>query len=794
METSDHDQKQFFRLIKSQRNVKQNFTAKIKYDNRTWEGEEVGEGFATYFEELARPKEDPSFDEAHRLSTELKVNLLEEIKLNDHYQSPPIIHTDENVILKAIASLKNRKAADKFSITAEHLKHASKSIAGPITSIVNKIQTSCTVPPMFKSGVVTPILKKGKIMFNPDHYRRITVTPITSKLLEKVVNPSILIPLSIKKSLMQRGFCQGSSSANAAFLLTEAIANAADNNDPLYVTMLDASKAFDVVNHAALMESLHDLDVVGNHWLLMKDWYHGMSSQVKWNGTLSRLIKEGQGLRQGGGLSAGQYVTYTNKALINLEESDLGYRIGTEYVGCPTCADDTALVHSNAIDMQIAINRCHQFSTRQRFGFSVTKTKILVYDERTKAIPDRSIWNLNKRPLEAVTKQEHLGIIRNSSNIRFSMCDERIQDGRRAAYSLFGAGFHGLNGLNPKTSVRIWKTFVVPRLIHGLEVLVYDEKQVEKIETYQRTTMKQLQHLPPCCSNSVTYLLAGITPIIAELEKRTLTTFVRFIKDKNSAEFHVIRRQLAIKDLTSKSWTTHVRKLLQKFNLPSAFELLITTPTKDKWKAIVKEAVKNFYLDILVKEAMLQSSAKYINFNTCRLTAAHNIWGTVKPSARDVTRAMVKAKLLSGTYNLEGKRALFKKAGNAGLCPLCRDAIESREHFLVICSSLDEARAPYLNSLRITLERNHSKLAVSAIFRSPKLLTRTILDPSYCVHGEESLEEAEHLTRRLVFALHVQRTALIAPALADNPVTRTSAANPADPGVPPRRGESSSKR
>ena len=127
----------------------------------------------------------------------------------------------------------------------------------------------------------------------------------------------------------------------------------ADTGIPLYVTMLDASKACDVVSHAALMEALDDLEVASHHWLLMKNWYDGMNSEIKWGGQLSRQIAEGQGLRQGGGLSAGQYVTYTNKSLLNLEKASLGYNIGVQFVGCPTCADDTALVHRNIIDMQV---------------------------------------------------------------------------------------------------------------------------------------------------------------------------------------------------------------------------------------------------------------------------------------------------------------------------------------------------------------------------------------------------------------------------------------------------------
>jgi len=49
------------------------------------------------------------------------------------------------------------------------------------------------------------------------------------------------------------------------------------------------------------------------------------------------------------------------------------------------------------------------------------------------------------------------------------MIENIIQCGRRVVYSLFKAGMHGLNGLNPATSVKLWVTYVIPAVIHSLE-------------------------------------------------------------------------------------------------------------------------------------------------------------------------------------------------------------------------------------------------------------------------------------------------------------------------------------
>ena len=61
-----------------------------------------------------------------------------------------------------------------------------------------------------------------------------------------------------------------------------------------------------------------------------------------------------------------------------------------------------------------------------------------------------SVWKLNEDKIDVVKEQEHLGIVCESNTLEQSMAEMRLQAGRGAACSLFGAGFHGLNGLIPK--------------------------------------------------------------------------------------------------------------------------------------------------------------------------------------------------------------------------------------------------------------------------------------------------------------------------------------------------------
>ena len=113
-----------------------------------------------------------------------------------------------------------------------------------------------------------------------------------------------------------------------------------------------------------------------------------------------------------------------------------------------------------------------------------------------------------------------------------------------------------------------------------------------------------------------------------------LITFVRLIRDPTTAEYNIIKRQVVIKDINSKSWTVDIRKLLHKFNLPSCHDLLRNTPKKEAWQYEVKKAVSGYYSVKLKKELEKQSSTRYINPCACSLSKPHNIWSTAGSSKR----------------------------------------------------------------------------------------------------------------------------------------------------------------
>ena len=135
---------------------------------------------------------------------------------------PEPISTKE--VQDAISSLNSKKAADEFGLSAEYLKHFGKVLIVEITAIFNQILQSKTGPDAFKSGILTPVLKKSKDPTVLDNYRGITVTQITSKLFESVLLPKL--SETFEQSPLQFGFTKGLSLVMAALIVSDARAEA----------------------------------------------------------------------------------------------------------------------------------------------------------------------------------------------------------------------------------------------------------------------------------------------------------------------------------------------------------------------------------------------------------------------------------------------------------------------------------------------------------------------------------------------------------------------------------------
>ena len=212
--------------------------------------------------------------------------------------------------------------------------------------------------------------------------------------------------------------------------------------------------------------------------------------------------------------------------------------------------------------------------------------------------------------------------------------------------------------------------------------------------------MKQLQGLPNKTSDTAALALMGTLPISVCIEKNILSLFGRVVRDRNSIEHELATRQLAVRSITEKSWFSSVRMVLNAYDLPSAYDLIENPPSKEQWKKTVKSKVHQAIENQWRTDIESKSSLKYLHPEAVKIGKVHQMYAAVRNNIRDVRRAEIKARLLTGTYTLQSNRAKFNQYNVSPICQLCNKDIETREHFLTCCETLQNIRSVYHSKIR----------------------------------------------------------------------------------------------
>ena len=769
MEADSSDKKRFFSLVNRQRKEGRQALSQLYVDDRHLTTEEaIREGWASYFEKLATPADNHTYDDNFKQQVDLDFNLICDIcsKLQDGL--PEISCETVSGIIK---TLKNNKAYDGTGISAEHLKYGGRSVSFFIAEVLNSVFRYGKVPQMFKMGYITPIYKKqGKPLYDPNSYRRITITSLIGKVLEKYLLDTAFAELEALQNPLQKGFTKGTSATVAALLFTEAIAEAKDTNTPLYTACIDATKAFDVVWHKSLLRKLYTSGITGTSWNILQDSYHAMSSVVNWCGRPSKSFVEEQGVRQGGIISPTSYKIHINPLLDLMQNSKIGLSIGNVYCGVPTVADDLLFLSRSIIDLQAMLSTQGYFAGLERYLISDSKTKVFIVNSPVDTVTwnQSQIFSINGNPIEVVNECTHLGIKRDSISRsgHSTTVDDRIASARGCAYSLMGAGLHGENGGNPRVSLSLWSAYVLPRLIYGLDVLKLSKSEIQKLNQFHKKILKQIMHLQERTADSAVYLLSGQLPLVADLHKRVLGTLGSVLRS-SSIEREIAERQILIKDHKSKSWFVYVNSILSQYSLPSTLDLLNSELTKASWKQTIDEHINTYWVNKIKLEASDKSSLRFLNTENYEIGEVHCVWKNAGFNPMAIKKAGIKARLMTGTYVLQSVRAKFNQYNVDPTCLLCGENPEDHEHFLLRCRSLAESRDSFIETIKSVLSQYLGDEVQQCICRDSELLVALILDCTAVelnlreTQREDFLSKFESVARGLCYALHCKRTRLL---------------------------------
>jgi hypothetical protein len=108
---------------------------------------------------------------------------------------------------------------------------------------------------------------------------------------------------------------------------------------------------------------------------------------------------------------------------------------------------------------------------------------------------------MDTEEIKQTTETKHLGIKRNSKNN--IDIEDRIKLARRTIYALLGPGLHAKRRMSPVVAYKLWKTYVIPRALYGIEVMNHTASDIIQLEKLQRKIYRQIQGLPDRVANVV---------------------------------------------------------------------------------------------------------------------------------------------------------------------------------------------------------------------------------------------------------------------------------------------------
>ena len=162
-----------------------------------------------------------------------------------------------SLIVKTLQGLRASKASGLDNISPRMLNDTAVVVAKPLTRIVNKSLSQGTVPSEWKCAKITPLYKKG-ISTDMDDYRPISVLPVVSKVLERVVHHPLHSFLNECKLLspFQCGFRRNHSTEFAAIAFSDYVRRGMDLGLLTGAVFIDLREAFDSVDHEILISKV----------------------------------------------------------------------------------------------------------------------------------------------------------------------------------------------------------------------------------------------------------------------------------------------------------------------------------------------------------------------------------------------------------------------------------------------------------------------------------------------------------------------------------------------------------
>ena len=375
-------------------------------DENVFDPKQTANMFKDFFSSLADklvsklPKPSNKYGERYVSSYYENLNIGSSFDLNT---------VEEESVKKILKDLKPSKAPGIDNITGRFLKDGANILALPIAQLCNLSISLSSFPKLCKTAKVKPLFKKGH-KTDPQNYRPISLLPIISKIIERVVHDQTNMFLTQNKILhkYQSGFRSNHSTNECLSYLNDKILKGFDEGLLTGMILIDLQKAFDTIDHGVLFKKMKYLGFTNKTISWFRSYLKDRSFKVSIENVFSDSGSQLCGVPQGSILGPLLFLLYINDMPQSVKCDLFLY------------ADDSCLVfqHKNVKEIEKQLNEdfanlCDWFVENKlsiHFGEDKTKSILFATKMKVKKVDKLDITYKNIK-IKQHSKVSYLGCI-----------------------------------------------------------------------------------------------------------------------------------------------------------------------------------------------------------------------------------------------------------------------------------------------------------------------------------------------------------------------------------------------
>ena len=356
-------------------------------------------------------------------------------------------------------------------------KTLAAQISGIVSKLINYSISQSLAPIAWRCAHITPVAKTNPVT-GPSDFRPISVTPILSRLTERLIVHDYLLPC-LKPELFcdQYAYKPTGSTTCALIDFTHRIHTMLENNNYVRCVFIDFSRAFDTIDHLILIRKLTTLQVpiFIIKWLVSFLSDRTQTTCLNYDRSASARIT--RSIIQGSGVGPILYIMFA----FDLKPLDL-FNILLKY------ADDSTLLCPENTGTSVELEMAHiiEWSKTNKLLLNLLKTKEMVFHRPN---PRRILFPDKLQDIERVSEFKLLGVLL-QTDLRFNdyvsalvtVCNQRL-------YLLTQLK---KQGLKLAETDNVFKSIILTKLIYALPMLFgyLTDHQIEQINSVFRKARK----------------------------------------------------------------------------------------------------------------------------------------------------------------------------------------------------------------------------------------------------------------------------------------------------------------